>query len=49
MYVYCQERGIDHVNKMFKYGRNSGRVTVNVSVKTADDFTLMDTPGTNDF
>ena len=49
MYLYCKPLGIDHRQKQFKFGRQTERVTTTVKTIHANDLSIMDTPGTNDF
>ena len=49
MYLHCFDNNIDHTNYMFRFGRQSERVTTTVTTKTAGKLSIMDSPGTNDF
>ena len=48
MYMYCQQRGIDHTKTSFRFGRQVERVTKQCDFRQAGELILMDTPGTND-
>ena len=49
MYLHCQATNTDHRQKLFRFGRQSERVTTSCTTKSVEKLSIMDTPGTNDF